>query len=622
MNIEHGILPGQVLQRLKGGLASATVTGTCETNGPVLATIASGSRALKGWQNRSVGRSTDGKFTAKLNGIPTGGPYTVTLAASKEKVSVQRVSVGDVWLLGGQSNMQGCGNMSGAPAPHPKVHAFYMDRRWDVAREPIHFLSESPDPVHNATPLTPEALKRLRKTQLKGVGLGIPFGKEMLKRSRGVPQGLICTAHGGTSMQQWSPEKKNEGGNSLYGSMLLSVRACGQPVAGMLWYQGESDSGEADSKLYTQRMQELVAEIRSDLKQPTMPFILVQIGRFFGHGNENGQFWNSIQAQEATLKEKIKYLECVSAIDLPLDDGIHIGAEGYLRLGVRMARMADRLAYGNKKELPPPELVSIKETKELVVKGTCSKELKFKNVVGGLRSAGEASGFALIDKNHNDMRAIYKTVLRGDTVRIETSLPELSDVRLMYGAGFAPTTNITDGRDMPIPVFGPIDCVKLANFTSYVTDWLVSGILPIERKIDAWETPVRSNFALEKKSIPGTFTNMHDVWQGKPGQAVFFTQVNVPEDMELKLCFGYDGPARVWLNGESIFVDMAGTNPAIPDKVKKALPFKKGPHELAVAMDLNGGLAWGFFMRFERTGLGKKELKEKTYTMPTIAPSA
>jgi hypothetical protein len=289
-----------------------------------------------------------------------------------------------------------------------------------------------------------------------------------------------------------------------------------------------------------------------------------------------------------------------------------------------MARLADRLVYGSKKELPAPELVSVDGLKDASLTATCSKVLKFKNVVGGLRSVGAPSGFTFVDKHHNDTHGIYKIILTGNTVRLETNLPMPSDVALMYGAGFAPLCNITDGRDMPIPVFGPLDCIKPAHITAYVTDWLVSGILPAERKIDQWESPKSGNFKLEKRTFSGNFNDMHPVWQGKPGQAVFFNQMDLPEDMKLKLCFGYDGPSRIWLDGQSIFVDMAGTNPALPDAKTQTLELKAGRHDLAVAMDLNGGLAWGFFLRFERLGLSKQQLKERSFAMPSFSaqPSA
>ncbi len=62
----------------------------------------------------------------------------------------------------------------------------------------------------------------------------------------GVPIGLVACAHGGTSMEQWNPAKKDEGGKSLYGSMLRQFQLAGGKVKGVLWYQGESDAnGEA-----------------------------------------------------------------------------------------------------------------------------------------------------------------------------------------------------------------------------------------------------------------------------------------------------------------------------------------------------------------------------------------
>ena len=45
-------------------------------------------------------------------------------------------------------------------------------------------------------------------------------------------------------MEQWNPAKKEQGGNSLYGSMLRQVKLAGGKVRGVLWYQGESDAME------------------------------------------------------------------------------------------------------------------------------------------------------------------------------------------------------------------------------------------------------------------------------------------------------------------------------------------------------------------------------------------
>ena len=60
-----------------------------------------------------------------------------------------------------------------------------------------------------------------------------------------------------------------------------------------------------------------------------------------------------IQEQQRHLPERIRYLSVVPAVDLELDDSIHLSANGHSLLAKRLARCADRLALGNRKEKPP-----------------------------------------------------------------------------------------------------------------------------------------------------------------------------------------------------------------------------------------------------------------------------
>jgi len=336
MKIESGLVSGQVLQRLGAKGATVILAGTSAADGSLHATISKGKVALKGWKKRAVGKIARGKFSAKLDAIPVGGPYTLRLESGAHHADIASFFVGDVWILAGQSNMEGVGDMTAPAPPHPLIRSFSMRREWRLATDPLHLIAESPDSCHAAVQCSPKNGEKIRRDAVKGVGVGIFFAHEMLERSGGVPQGLICTAHGGTSMQQWSPDRKRLGGESLYASMLTSVRANGQPVAGLLWYQGESDANTADAAEYTKRMKQLVAASRRDLHQPRLPWIIVQIARHIS--TDPGVAWNSIQEQQRLLPEKISHFETIPAVDLPLDDGIHISAVGYPRLATRMAR--------------------------------------------------------------------------------------------------------------------------------------------------------------------------------------------------------------------------------------------------------------------------------------------
>ncbi|MSR65294.1 MAG: sialate O-acetylesterase [Verrucomicrobiae bacterium] len=647
MIIQHGLLDGQVLQRLRNQMANSIVRGTCETSGEVRATIRHKGKLVKGWGNRKIGSAARGKFAAKLTGIPVGGPYEITLtvvgrvpsrgghsnratsgdvAYNTESVTAYRIWVGDVWLLAGQSNMQGCGNLRTAPKPHPLVHAMYMDDHWNVAKEPIHFLPDSPDPVHyeayGKNPSTKAERNKLFRATVKGVCPGIFFGKEMVKRSGGVPQGLLCTAHGGTSMEQWDPAKKNLGGRSLYGSMLRSWSKTGQPVAGVLWYQGESDCIEAAAPLYTGRMKRFVAAMRRDLKQPNLPFLLVQIGKVFGIGWD-AKCWNSVQDQQVKLKELIRNYDVVATIDLPLDDLIHVGTEGYARLGVRLARLADRMVYGNRKELPAPALASLSTTPTKAMKGICvfPVTMKFKNVVGGLRAGSSPTGFTIINDNHQDLQPVYKTTINGNVVQVETMLPVSNqELHLMYGHGTAPYVNITDARDMAIPVFRTLAAERTLAVSPFVVRWLISSIQPATIPVHKQSPPKpHARLQLKRQAFEQPFVDQHLVWEGKKGQAYFFSEINLSEPMKLNVRVGYDGPIKVWIDSKPVFADPKGTNPAVPDQGIKPVSLGKGRHRIAVAMDLHDGLAWGFFLRFDRRGLSKARIASGKYAVPVCS---
>jgi sialate O-acetylesterase len=631
MKIISGILNGQVLQRRGSDGASVRIEGTSVESGPVMATIFASGKVIKGWNKKNVGNAVRGKFSVGLSGIPTGGPYRLHLSIGQESVEIPTFFVGDVWVLAGQSNMEGVGDISGAAKPHPLIRAFSMRREWRQATDPLHVLAESPDICHNGgTQISPEEAEKRRKLTVKGVGTGIFFAREMLKRSN-VPQGLIAVAHGGTSMEQWSPERKKLQGESLYWSMLESVRMTGQSVSGVLWYQGESDGWDAMAPLYTGRMQKLVAASRRDLGQAKLPWIIVQLARFFS-GEPNFPYWNSIQEQQRLLPAKIKNFETVPAIDLPMDDFIHVGSAGFATLGQRMARVADRMVYGNKKEKRPPQLRKIvhrvtKQKPPVYVSHTI--EVVYDNVEGELRSTGEADGFALVRPDGKVLPTIYKTVLAGNKVVLHAQGGVPKDARLSYGHGYYPHCNITDERGFVLPVFGPceIDRSHMDGFLPFVVQWKVTGVVAAAQALNEISCPDVDQFNPEIKTYGENgfasgmegFINMHAAWMNQKGHAYFQAKLTLTESMKLEALVGYDGPFRLWVDGKTVFTDMKGINPCVPDKGKKAIQLDKGSHEIVVGMDLACGKAWGFFLRFKRLDVSPAKIKTGKFVKPSYS---
>lgn len=601
MKLLNGINEGQVLQRLGKRGASAQLMGECREAAPVLLTIRRGTRPLVGWNQRQVGTARRGKFSVQVTGIPEGGPYALKLQIGAESMVIHSFYVGDVWILAGQSNMEGVGNRSGAAPRHPLIRAFSMRREWRQAEDPLHVLAESPDACHHGgNPLTREAAESLRKTTQKGVGAGVFFGLEMWQRSK-VPQGLICTAHGGTSMRQWDPQRRSLGGESLYASMLASVQATGQPVAGVLWYQGESDTADDAVPLYTGRMKALVAASRRDLRQPALPWVIVQLGRLVAVSNGRG--WNSIQEQQRLLPEVIRQLEVVPAVDLVLDDAIHIGAKSFPLLAERLARAADRLVYGNPRELPPLRIRGVRRPRSTEDRPAAkfALEVSVDHVEGELEASGEPWGFEVLDSAGKSIPMIFKTELLGDTIRLHlTQVPPVGS-RLGYGVGVNPVCNVTDSRGMALPVFAAQALDEPGELQPFITQWQVSELRPAKGLIRKAPFPSAAWFQTPARSYgENGFIDEHANWVGRSGVVYFRAMVTTKTRERVTVLMGYDGPFRLWLDGKHFFANSYGTNPCLPDESAKPVTLNAGKHEWVVAMNLNHGRSWGFFLRFRK----------------------
>jgi type 1 glutamine amidotransferase len=437
----------------------------------------------------------------KLVGVPVGGPYTVTCRIEKDGTVYSATSglffVGDLWVLAGQSNMEGVGNLLDVTPPHAKVMLLGMDGKWAQAEEPLHWLVDSPDPVHSGDPKTQaERSASTHKTRTKGAGLGLPFAVA-LTEATGIPIGLVATAHGGTSMGQWDPAKKEQGGNSLYGSMLRSIQLAGGKVKGVLWYQGESDAmGSAETwKAYGKVFSNFIGSVRQDLGQSELPFYFVQLGRFVNGSDPQG--WNSVRDTQRLLPERIPNTAVISVVDLELDDGIHVGTQGLKVAGQRLARIAERELFGKVGATTPTlDRVNKSGARTLVVKfkgvnmGTPNTRMGAGGGTGGMmgfgggmgmsRAGGMAqptgssgssesnglglkpehhiAGFSIHSEDGTNVPLIYEASIgtARDTVILELNSPVPPKSSLYYGYGLDPYCNLTDGLDMGVAAFGPI----------------------------------------------------------------------------------------------------------------------------------------------------------------------
>jgi sialate O-acetylesterase len=419
----------------------------------IFVSIKRGIIPVPGFVATNLGKVENGKLTATLQGVPTGGPYRIEFRTGRVGAAIAArsdVLVGDIWLLAGQSNMEGVGDLIDVEKPSNKVNSFDQADNWINAKEPLHELVGATDRVHwrkNAAGeperLTGDALDKYRAERKKGAGLGLPFAIEYEKRT-GVPVGLLPCAHGGTSMDQWSPDLKGKAGDSLYGATIRRAELIGGKIKGILWYQGESDANPRVAHLFADKFEKLVAAFRKDLNAPDLPFYYVQIGR---HVNlTNVQPWNTIQEAQRVAVKTIPNSYAFAAVDSDLDDGIHVSTVDLKRLGRGMAAVA----AGKAKKGPHLESVSISGQ---------TIRVKFAEVNGELTSEGRIGGFSTHNSAGELQEFIYKATI--DAVDKSTVLlhfqGKLPDgLMLSYGNGKNPYCNLRDKAGLGALVFGPV----------------------------------------------------------------------------------------------------------------------------------------------------------------------
>ena len=135
----------------------------------------------------------DRRWQAKIDPPAPGGPYTMTISG-KQTVEFKNVLVGDVWLCGGQSNMQFAlrqaqtGAEDVKAADLPQIRFFTVGQR--SAYRPVDTVFGSWNLV------TPDTAGRVS-------AVAFYFARRVQRETR-IPIGLIVDAVGGTPAESWT----------------------------------------------------------------------------------------------------------------------------------------------------------------------------------------------------------------------------------------------------------------------------------------------------------------------------------------------------------------------------------------------------------------------------------
>ena len=239
-----------------------------------------------------------------------------------------------LFILAGQSNMSGLGELPTEIKTNPKIYVFGNDYRWKQAKEPVDDPTNQVDKVSLDTGA--------------GYGPAMDFATTVLKERPDMVIGLIPCAKSGSSIHEWQ-RNGNLDENTLYGSCLKRVRAASLMgnVAGILFFQGEIDTVDPkedpkrifSANQWANKFTLLINNLRGDLNSPNLPVVFAQIGS----NTEPGRFINWAVVKEQQRKVKLQNSVMITTDDLALKDYVHFTTASYQTIGQRFAKAYLRL---------------------------------------------------------------------------------------------------------------------------------------------------------------------------------------------------------------------------------------------------------------------------------------
>ncbi len=165
-----------------------------------------------------------------------------------------------------------------------------------------------------------------------GISLAESFA-DLYQKEKDVDVGIIPCADGGTCLDQW-----RVGGqlfdHAIYMSELASRTST---IAGVLWHQGESDSGEEQYREYGEKLEVIMSAFREKLGLYDVPFLLGGLGDFLADNDYfNTGYFREVNKALKEYAHKTPMTGFVSAEGLTSNpDLLHFNAKSLREFGVR-----------------------------------------------------------------------------------------------------------------------------------------------------------------------------------------------------------------------------------------------------------------------------------------------
>ena len=236
-----------------------------------------------------------------------------------------------VFLLGGQSNMDGCGRGEELPEAfedHPDNVVIWDNRSKAWAA------------------LEKDSFATSRKQMF---GPEMAFGHRLAQAYPNHNIAMVKTSAGGTKLHtQWTPGKvMYQRFTSNYENALEQLKEAGSDyvIAGMLWMQGESDSETLEmANAYEDNLKSLISDVRRRTGNDRLPFVMGRISSSLLKKTPwNFDHTRIVQRAQEVVATQDVHVHIINTDGLStLQDNTHFDTTAQLKLGDDMARIMIR----------------------------------------------------------------------------------------------------------------------------------------------------------------------------------------------------------------------------------------------------------------------------------------
>jgi len=131
------------------------------------------------------------------------------------------------------------------------------------------------------------------------------------------------------------------------------VNQTGCIVKGILWHQGESDTvSDTLTNTYESKLIKLISDIRADIGDPKLPFVLGNLAEFYGNYVDHSHPDRVARIEKVkqilrSIPSKVPYTCFVESTGCSSPDkyNVHFDRKSYILLGKRYAKAIKKILF-------------------------------------------------------------------------------------------------------------------------------------------------------------------------------------------------------------------------------------------------------------------------------------